>query len=257
MDAIALPEGRARDGGADIGVRLHRASLPLVGRRVGGVEIEFFAALPGEAARSVGSAITTPDGVATRVVKVPQKPGSYRFLARLAQPDSLPLSGKEEAVLLEVIPADRPLLLVLAPEAVSRDGETRTGAPAALEQLAALRALVYVATDKQDPPRRLRAWLELNAFPPGPVLSPPLTSEADPGAPPDLPDFLRRLGLSSRWEGDPWGVTCTLRHADALASAGFRVVLLGLEARGLMPDGRTIFALPTWDAARKKLESHR
>jgi hypothetical protein len=221
------------------------------------VEVEFFSQAPGEAARPVGSAVTTADGIATTSVKVPEKPGSYRFLARLAQPESLPPSGDEEAVLLEVIPADRPLLLVLIPEAVLPDRGTNVQprSAEALRQLASRRAVVYVGTDEHEPPSRLHAWLERNAFPPGPVLNLPVTPGARTGPgtePQDLGEFLKQLDLSSRWKGELWAVTRSRRNASALAFAGLRVVLLG--AVGLEADGRTIFALPSWDEARKKIE---
>lgn len=258
-DALALPGGPATGGSVEIGVQLVREPLPLVGPGVGGVEVEFFSAVPGEPEQSVGSAVTTPDGVAATSVKVPEKAGNYRFLARLPQPESLPLSSNEEAVLLAVVPADHPLLLVPVPEAVS-PGLGTSAQPRSLEtlwQLASSRAVVYVATTGSEPLSRRRVWLERSAFPPGPVLNLPVTSEARTGRgaePQAFGEFLKRQDLSSRWDGDLWGVTRSRRNASALAFAGFRVALLGLEASGLEADDRTIFAVSSWEEARKKIE---
>lgn len=249
LDSFAQP-GEA----VTIGVRFEHkaaesASSSFAGARV--TFIETAARAEGSETKPALQASAGRDGVASIAAKAPSNPGFQIFHARLDDPGRFALERPEEDVLLQVVPADTPILFVVAPQAlIDESGESsHTGAAAGLQAMAKDRAIVYCATRKKDSPGRLRAWLTSHGFPLGPILT---TRNAPEGT-------LRGLVASlnpGRWKGQLWGIAVHGRDASALASGGIRVILLGL-APVLEVDDRTVFLARDWIEARKKVESSR
>jgi hypothetical protein len=239
LDALALP-----GVGATIGVHLETQGSPIVAPRVAGTRVEFFpATAAGESRETDRVGIVNDAGIASVTVAAPAEAGIYTYRARLAPSEGSSFAGEEE-VLLEVAPADRPLIFVVVPETLSPD--LLPGATAALRDLGRERSTVYVRTNRLSA-SRLRAWLEENDFPVGPLLT---VAARDGGR--SLRAELARLDLSRRAKSGLWAVTRSSAQAADFAAAGVRVVLLG-AAGGLEVDGRTVFALSSWDEVRKKV----
>jgi len=240
LDALALPGAEAT-----IGIRLEAQGSPVVAPRVAGARVEF--SLARAAGGESREAEVNQAGVASAVVTAPAEPGVYRYRARLMPSEGLSFAGEEE-VLLEVAPADRPLLFVVVPDSLSPDRQKTVlpGATSALRDLSRGRSTIYVRTNRLSA-SRLRAWLEENGFPAGPLLT---VATRDGGR--TLRTELARLDVSRRTKSDPWAVTSSNAEAGDFAAAGVRVVLLGAPG-GLEVDGRTVFALSSWDEVRKKI----
>ena len=252
IDAIALPGAQAA-----LGVRLERENPPVVGARLSGAKVVFEGTSDGNAAgaKPAGSAVTNAEGVATCTVQAPDSPGLYRFRARLEPPGGVPLEKPEVEVLLDVMPAQSQLLIVLSQALTSQDLPAKgiqDQAAAPLPALPVLRDLsrewrvLYLATQKSEAPTRLRPWLEGHEFPPGPTI---LTLPEGDWM--KLSSFVSSLGLS-QWKGEHWGVCTYRKDAMALERAGLRVVIL--EAAGENASIGKTFSAANWTDAKKIIE---
>jgi hypothetical protein len=173
MDGIVLP-------GADamLGVRIH-ARPPFSQSSPAGLEVDFHGVdseggEPGP--EPLGSSTVGLDGVARCDVRAPSHPGVFRYVARVRKPGKFRFERDEEEILLQVVPADRPILIVGVPQAISSEegNEATTSTRERLASLERKAAVAYLATRERDNPRRLGAWLERLGLPSGAVLVGPI-----------------------------------------------------------------------------------
>ncbi|HVR74861.1 MAG TPA: hypothetical protein VMT52_11035 [Planctomycetota bacterium] len=225
MDCIALP-------GADavLGVRIH-ARPPFSQSSPAGVELDFHGvdAEGGELEpKPLGSSAVGLDGVAHCAVRAPLRPGVFRYVARVRNTGKFRFERDEEEILLQVVPADRPILIVGIPQAISSD-EASEAAATARERLASLErraAVAYLAARERDSPRRLGAWLERLGLPSGAVLVGPIRKGRE-----HLGEVLPNFEVSK------WKCVVFLRPPGSLRVSGL-----------------SVFSAQSWSEARKLIE---
>ncbi|MBI4604842.1 MAG: hypothetical protein HY721_23005 [Planctomycetes bacterium] len=244
-DAAALPGGEAA-----FEVRLEQAGPSFTRRPVEDLKVAVYP-YRAEAAAGQPAATAAFDsaGFATCRLKAPDAAGTHRYAARLEGPWAQAVPAGEVRFSVEVLPASRPLLVVMVPGAVAEPGSDlpRAGALEALRELARAYSLVYVATRRHDEPDQVRAWLGRLGLEAGPVLTGRASEPASPAGPVAL------LPLSS-WQAAKWAVAAMGAEARALTSLGLNVVHLG-GSGAFQPDGRTKFHATDWLDAKKKIQS--
>jgi hypothetical protein len=248
LDALAAPGTEAR-----IGVRLDRENPFFPGHALSGAPVVFEAAAPGSPSgwTHAGTAISGAGGVASLAVPVPGTPGLHAYRAGIDPASGVPAAGMEAEVILDVEPLDRALVLVALPPVPGADPlfaragggaepSGRSAAATALRELAAGRAIIYIAPGTEGA-RAFRPWLEREGFPRGPILIAPPEAR-------DSPVSAVLAGLeASRPRAKSWGVALTSIDAAAFALAGLRAVLLrGARDR---TGGSLIVPAPDWPEA--------
>jgi hypothetical protein len=239
LDALAAPGAEAR-----IGLALERENPFFPGHSLAGARVIFEAAVRGSpgAWAPAGTATSDANGVALLAVRAPETPGFHLHRAGIDPTSDARAAGMEAEIILHVEPVDRPLVFVVLPPAPGADplfartgGKAEPSAPsraaAALREIAASRAIVYIAS-RTDGARALRPWLDREGFPKAAVLF--AAADASPAG-------AILAGLDpARPRAKVWGIASTSADAAAFALARLRVVLLrgareGVEGSHIVP----------------------
>jgi hypothetical protein len=251
LDGLALP-----GASAEIGVVLERLEpLPAQGNFPGTRIVFVEIGAPGDPAPAAAGAATVGDAGRALLALPAGGPGRRRFAARVEEPPGARQVLDAATGILEVVPAERPLLFVCFPPAGSPRPLGNAGAPdplrpeEALRRLAAPRAVVYLVTDPQAA-GAARAVFGEAAFPEGPVLV--AAGSRAPGTPAlDVEGVIKRLDLARR-PAPHWAIARSKTEAADFALASIPVVVVGAEAAGR--DGRIHF-VEDWAAALRVIQA--
>lgn len=198
-----------------------------------------------QSAQPAASVALDADGFAPLPFSTTSPAGSFSFRATLSGAVPPGLVGQEVSVDVSVVPPEARLLLVEWEEL-----SAYPGAAAHLGALGASHSIVYLSLRPSSNPARVKQEIRKHGLPPGPVWTARTAGSAG-----RLNTLLSEL-QAARWKEKPWAILPSNADPEPLTRNGLRVLILG-PGVGEAPPGPLVALAPTWEAARKTIETGR